>query len=368
MIKRQAPRYFRLVWLTIGLAVGLSTDKAMAQPLRVTTDRLAPFYEQWKPLGRILESEGWYVWCVAPIYGQDGKVHVFYSRWKASKGMGGWLRGSEIAHAVADKPEGPYRYVETVLAPRPGYWDATTCHNPHIHYLDGRYYLFYMGNSNGKTNTKRIGVATAPSVYGPWTRYNHPLLEPGVPGSWDDHCTTNPAFVRTADGRCLLYYKSWNDAAYKGDTGSIRGNRQYGLAVADNPLGPYVKVKENPLINYSVFGQNRQVEDAFIWVENHRFHLLMRDMGFFNHTVGLYSTSDDGLTWTLPGKAWKGLDEYVKEPQPPAYLKRYGRLERPQLLMKDGHPAYLFTATQGGRFGTASGFVLQLIPAHGNTD
>jgi hypothetical protein len=270
-------------------------------------DSLSPFYEQWKPLGRILESEGWYVWCVAPIYGQDGKVHVFYSRWKASKGMGGWLRGSEIAHAVADKPEGPYRFVETVLAPRPGYWDATTCHNPHIHYLDGRYYLFYMGNSNGKTNTKRIGVATAPSVYGPWTRYDH-------------------------------------------------------------PLGPYVKVKENPLINYSVFGQNRQVEDAFIWVENHRFHLLMRDMGFFNHTVGLYSTSDDGLTWSLPSKAWKGLAEYIREPQPPTYLKRYGRLERPQLLMKDGHPAYLFTATQGGRYGTASGFVLQLIPTHGNTD
>ena len=43
------------------------------------------------------------------------------------------------------------------------FWDATTCHNPSIHKVDGKYALFYMGNSNGSMNTKRIGLATSHS-------------------------------------------------------------------------------------------------------------------------------------------------------------------------------------------------------------
>jgi hypothetical protein len=39
---------------------------------------------------------------------------------------------------------------------------------------------------------------------------------------------------------------------------------------------------------------------------------------------------------------------------------RYGRLERPQLLLRAGRSAYLFTATQGGRSETASGFLFRI--------
>lgn len=76
---------------------------------------VSKFCKSLTPMGRILETEDYYVWCVAPIYGPDGKVHVFYSRWPAKYGMGGWIHKSEIAHAVADRPEGPYTYLETVL-------------------------------------------------------------------------------------------------------------------------------------------------------------------------------------------------------------------------------------------------------------
>jgi hypothetical protein len=54
------------------------------------------------------------------------------------------------------------------------------------------------------------------------------------------------------------------------------------------------------------------------------------------------------------------LRTYASEPPPPPKLNRYGRLERPQLLLRDGVPAYLYTATQGGRYGTASGFLFVL--------
>lgn len=323
-------------------------------------DTISDFCRRLQPIGRILETEGWYVWCVAPIYDNEGKVHVFYSRWPATRGMGGWLNSSEIAHAVADQPEGPYTYIETVLAPRPGFWDATTCHNPHIQYIDGSYYLFYMGNSNGKTNTKRIGLATSKSLNGPWVRHDLPLLEAGEKGSWDDHCTTNPAFIKTPEGECRLYYKSWNDSAYQAEKGPVRGNRKYGFATSEKPEGPYTRYAGNPVIDFSSPGDNKQAEDAYIWLENGQYHMLMRDMGFYNHTVGLYFVSKDGINWGKPQIAWFGIDHYFKEPPAPAYLKRYGRLERPQLLIKNGKPVYMFNAAQGGVYGTASGFVFKI--------
>lgn len=322
---------------------------------------MSDFSRHLQPVGRALEMKDWYVWCNSPVEAPDGKVHLYFSRWPAAKGMGGWIKGSEIAHAVADSPESPFEYVQTVLSPAgPGHWDATTCHNPHIQRIDDRYYLFYMGNANGKTDTKRIGLAVADSPYGPWKRSQEPLLQAGEPGAWDDHCTTNPAFVKHPDGRYCLYYKSWNTAEYEQATGPIRGNRKYGLAFADKPEGPYHKYPKNPVIDFSHLGNNRQLEDAFVWHEAGRFRLLARDMGVYNQQVGLYMQSANGLQWSDPAIAWYEAAHYIKEPLPPPHLKRYGRFERPQLLFRKGKPAYLFTATQGGRYGTASAFIFRI--------
>ncbi|HEY8484705.1 MAG TPA: glycoside hydrolase family protein [Longimicrobiales bacterium] len=327
-------------------------------------DRLSDFCKRLEPVGRTLELEGWYVWCASPIEGPDGKTHVFFSRWPAARGMGGWINSSEIAHAVADSPESPFEYVQTVLAPRgSGFWDGTTCHNPHIQKVGDRYYLFYMGNSNGRTDTKRIGLAAADSLYGPWRRPDRPLLEAGPAGAWDDHCTTNPAYVRHPDGRHWLYYKSWNTAEYNAAAGAaIRGNRKYGLAVAEAVEGPYAKHPANPVIDFSGRGGNTQLEDAFVWWEDGRFRMLARDMGFFDHEVGLYLESEDGVRWSEPKIAYLPVREYVQESPPPPHLRRYGRFERPQLLLRNGRPAYLFVASQGGRHMTASTFVFRVRP------
>lgn len=320
------------------------------------------FARRLKPIGRILEEEGYYVWCNSPIYGDDGKVHVFYSRWPEKYGMGGWIHKSEIAHAVADSAESQFRYLETVLAPRDGYFDATTCHNPHIQKVDDLYCLFYMGNSNGKTNTKRIGLATSDSLNGPWKRPDKPLLEVGEAGAWDDHCTTNPAFIKHPNGEYWLYYKSWNTKEYEDAAGQrIRGNRKYGLAIAKSVTGPYLKYEKNPVIDFSYLGNIEQLEDAYVWYENGKFWLIARDMGFFNHNYGLIFQSEDGINWSQPEVAYYETDHYFQQPPKPKHLSRYGRLERPQILMKDGKPEYLFTTTQGGKYQTASGFVFKIV-------
>jgi len=325
-------------------------------------DDESSFAKHLKPVGRVLEMEGYYVWCNSPIESEDGNIHLFFSRWDAKKGMGGWIKGSEIAHAVANSPEGPFQYVETIFSPRAGFFDATTCHNPLIKKVDGRYCLFYMGNSNGKTNTKRIGLAFADSLNGPWQRPDKPLLDAGLEGAWDDHCTTNPAFIKHPNGQYWLYYKSWNTKDYETSTDPlIKGNRKYGLAIAEKLEGPYVKYAGNPVIDFSYKGNNCQFEDAFVWTEKRKFKMIARDMGFFNHEDGLIMQSKNGVKWDLPEIAYYGAEKYIQQPPPPPHLKKYGRFERPQLLFLKDKPAYLFTTSQGGKFMTASPFIFKIV-------
>jgi len=340
------------------LAAGACLPAGIADPF--FSDE-SPFAKRIKPIGRVLEMEGYYVWCNSPIEDEQGRIHVFFSRWDAKKGMGGWIKGSEIAHAIADTPEGPYQYIETILAPRPGYWDATTCHNPLIKKVDGKYCLFFMGNSNGKTNTKRIGLAFSDSLNGPWTRPDQPLLEAGTEGAWDDHCTTNPAFVKQGDGKYWLYYKSWNTKDYETSTDPlIKGNRKYGLAIADKLEGPYIKYAGNPVIDFSYKGHNCQFEDAFVWKDKKKINMIARDMGFYNHEDGIIMQSHNGIKWKEPEIAYYGADKYIQQPPAPPHLKKYGRFERPQLLFLKGKPAYLFTTSQGGKYMTSSPFIFKI--------
>ena len=340
----------------------LTAGSIFSQSLLAEADNsFSDFSKRIKPVGRALELEGYYVWCNSPIEAPDGKIHLFFSRWKAEKKMSGWINGSEIAHAVADSPESEFTVTGTVLAPRgSGYWDATTCHNPLIKEFNGKYYLYYMGNSNGKTNTKRIGVAVSDSLEGPWTRSDNPVLLPGETGSWDDHCTTNPAVIQHDDGRYWLYYKSWNSREYEQASGAIRGNRKYGVAFSETPEGPFVKYNHNPIIDFSARGNNAQFEDAFIWREKKRYNIIARDMGFFNHENGLILQSKKGLHWSEPKIAYEATAKYITQPPAPAHLKKYGRFERPQILFMKGKPSYLFTTSQGGKYMTSSPFIFKI--------
>ena len=218
-----------------------------------------------------------------------------------------------------------------------------------------------MGNSNGKTNTKTNRAGYGSFIERPMGHeVIKPILEAGPAGSWDDHCTTNPAFIKRSDGEYWLYYKSWNNIDYTQEKNGIKGNRKYGLAIAKSLEGPYVRYEGNPLIDFSVYGKNQQVEDAFIWQQKGKFRMLMRDMGYFNNTVGLYLESKDGIHWGKPQVGWYGADAYMEEPPAPKHLTRYGRFERPQILFKNGKPAYMFNAMQGGKYMTASGFVFKI--------
>lgn len=89
----------------------------------------------------------------------------------------------------------------------------------------------------------------------------------------------------------------------------------------------------------------------------------MRDMGIFNHQYGLYIESEDGISWSEPKIAYYDTDHYFSQPPAPGHLSKYGRFERPQLLLQQGRPTYLFLTTQGGRYMTSSSYVFKIEAA-----
>jgi len=323
----------------------------------------SPFTRRLRPVGRILDFGHLAVWGCSPIDGPDGKVHLFCSRWPAQfyderRGpCDGWLRHSEIAHAVGDQPEGPFAFMDTALARRGGdHWDATMAHNPQIVEHDGAYYLFYTGtrpdpNADdphmGLVENQRIGLARSRSLYGPWERLGNDgmILDANDDKeAWDSIMVSNPALMKHPCGQFWLYYKSW--------CRHQDGLRKYGLAIAENIEGPYVRHPDNPLIDYSHL--DTQVEDAFVFLEDGKFKMLLRDMGVFSNRSGLYIESDDGVQWSEPSVGYKRAVDYFEE------CTIHDRMERPQILMRGGRAAYLYVGLQSSPSGKPSGAVFRV--------
>lgn len=352
------------------------------RPEKIMTE----FAKGLKPLGRVLEQEDYNVWGCSPIYDDEGKVHVFYSRWKNEYDHYGWVAACEVGHAVADSAEGPYTHLEVVLEGRGGdAWDSWSIHNPSIYKAGDKYVLLYMGSDGsklGKTfdeiramgggeeykpyfhklvKSKRVGMAIADSLNGPWKRVSDEkcMIDIGPEDTWDSFCTSNPTFTITPEGKYRIYYKAWSIESTK----NFNGNRMYGFAESDNLEGPYVKYENNPVIDYSVYDPQIQTEDGYIWQQDGLYHMVMRDMGVFDHEVGLYINSKDGITWSEPKVSYLAATEYFDEKLPG--ISRQGRFERPQLLLKDGKPDYLFCAYRGGKYVTSSGVVLKVDLTNG---
>ncbi|WP_299580454.1 alpha-L-fucosidase [uncultured Sunxiuqinia sp.] len=309
-------------------------------------DRLEKLSEE-----NLFKTEGYYNWCSSIIKGEDGKYHLFYSRWPKKYTFLSWLTHSEVAHAVADSPTGPWKYKETVLQSRgKGHWDAITVHNPKIKKFDGKYYLYYVATNMGDKDyteeelietarvgyshpnwkkylrpNQRTGVAVANSINGPWKRMDQPLIEPSGPITT---LTVNPAITQGKDGKYYLIVK--------GDKpNETRFIRNQAMAVSDSPVGPFV-IQEKPVIDYL------DTEDMSVWYDAKRDYFY----GVFHaHSfIGMVSSSD--------GTNWKKATEYVLTPKKlemnDGNLLVPDRLERPFVYLEDDEPQVMALAVKKG--------------------
>lgn len=93
------------------------------------------------PLSAKFEDPGFIVWCGTMVRDEQGKCHLFYSRWPRALGHYAWVTHSEIAHAVADHPLGPYKFVGVALPERGAdKWDGLCTHNPTVMKFGNKYF------------------------------------------------------------------------------------------------------------------------------------------------------------------------------------------------------------------------------------
>lgn len=321
-------------------------------------DRMLP-----APIGGGFRQEGYWVWCGSVIKGEDGRYHMFASRWPKTQPMHpGWLVLSEIVRASSSTPEGPYCFEEVVLPARGAqYWDGRVTHNPHITKWGDTYVLYYMGtthpfpdlsegelvvHNDSRTivarSNKRVGIATSKSVFGPWTRYDSPIL-PTRPEHFDNFLTSNPAPSIGHDGSVTLVYKArrYQDMPYKGDT---YGAMTLGVAKADSATGQYRVMKETPLFE----DPGVEVEDPFIWNDGTCYHMIAKDLHgnlCGEKYGGIHAYSADGINWSLSEKELAYSRSVLWDD---GVTRLMGNLDRPFLLFEGGRATHMFFATSDG--------------------
>lgn len=295
---------------------------------------------------------GCYVWCGSAVRGDDGKYHLFYSRWPQRLGHNAWVTHSEIAHAVADSPFGAFRPVGVAL-PRRGaeYWDGLCTHNPTVLRAGDKYYLYYMGNTGDDKameslnwehrNHQRIGVAVADSPNGPWKRFDHPLIDVDAdPKAPDSLVTTNPSVARRPDGGFLMIYK----AVGRQRPLPFGGPVVHLVATSDSPTGPFMK-RSKPI--FTAAGVDFPAEDPFVWYDwkSGRYRAIVKDnAGFFTHAGKSIAQweSKDGFDWRPSANPLLSTTEIRWKT---GTTQKVNSLERPQLLFgTDGRPIALLCA------------------------
>ena len=128
-------------------------------------------------------------------------------------------------------------------------WDGWILECCDIFKDEDTYYWYYHGRGDKEHHPKgyRVGVATAPTPLGPWTRYEgNPILDYGPDGEWDESSVDCVCVMK--EGAYGLHpekstYYMWYSAGNENSEG-----RSIGLATADSPLGPWKKLEGNPVI------------------------------------------------------------------------------------------------------------------------
>ena len=245
------------------------------------------------PVGGGIAMEDYWVWCGSVVKGEDGRYHMFASRWPKKFPMHpGWLVASEIVRASCDTPDGTYQFEEVVLPERgPQYWDGRMTHDPHIRKIGDKYVLYYLGTTHPfndpdanlsledprvlvARSNKRIGIAVADSVFGPWKRFDKPLITTR-PDKFDNFMVTDAAPCVMPDGRMLVVYKSSPYQKEKPYTGmSVHVRFQHlGAAIADRYDGDFTITRtDEPLTT------EFHMEDPFVWHDEDGYNMMVKDM------------------------------------------------------------------------------------------
>ena len=231
----------------------------------------------WKPCGQIYKGgtpEQWNLDCFwAPeVYERGGKYYLFYSANKRDNPEGD-LEVFRIGVAVSDSPAGPFRD----LMNRPVFDPPYPVIDANVLFDDatGRTYLYFSrccykhameselaqqvraaGGYSEIEESWVYGVEMKPDfsdiIGEPQLLLQPPMKLDDVQAEWESQSVTaHEANRRWTEGSYIFreggtYYMMYSANCYQG------GHYAVGYATADNPLGPFRKSADNPVLKENV--------------------------------------------------------------------------------------------------------------------
>ncbi|RJE72476.1 family 43 glycosylhydrolase [Reichenbachiella sp. MSK19-1] len=189
---------------------------------------------------------------------ENGKYYVWYTKRHTVAPPVGYANADQSTDEIpsadwdlaeiwyATSVDGVTWQEQGVAVPRPpkpevGWRSVST---PDILRFKGKYYLYYQGfmEASGKKGDHcPVTASYADSPDGPWTPVNKIVVNNGATGTWDQYSIHDP-YPLIYKGKIYLYYK----AAFGDRPDYLCVN---GLAIAEDPLGPFEKHPLNPVLN-----------------------------------------------------------------------------------------------------------------------
>ena len=222
---------------------------------------------------------------VAAAYGSvlfdDGTYHMWYSGFDGLTYRIGQATSPDGIDWLKDSLNNPVLDVGL-----PGSWDDIYVYAPCVILVDSTFHMWYDGNDGSK---ERIGHATSPDGV-KWTKdtLNNPVLNVGPPGSWDDTEVFNGLKSILFDGSI---YHMWYGG---GDASS-----NYSIGYAKSPDGiNWDKDTSNPVMEPGLPGtwDGNDVIPGTIIFDGSIYHSWYSGYDGAKWCIG-YATSPDGINW-----------------------------------------------------------------------
>lgn len=255
-----------------------------------------------------LEDEtmkSWDYWDGQILKGDDGKYHLFASRWDQANGHGGW-KGSLAVHAVSEQLLGPF--IDKGLC-----WPDNQGGKGHnvtaLTLPDGRYAVVV-----SETRPGEVFVSKSPD--GPWAslgRLQVAHTEFGRLGY-----TSNVSIMVRPDGDFMIVPRS----------GAI-------LISKTGVLGPYTVQGPSIYANLPGLPQHllASLEDPVVWFSGGLYHIVVNNCA---DRKAFHLTSVDGIhDWTYRGLAYDPLVDFVRYTD--HTVNHWVKMERPGVVIENGH-------------------------------
>jgi predicted GH43/DUF377 family glycosyl hydrolase len=239
----------------------------------------------------------------------NGQYYIWYT--KTDRSYSGY--DASIWYATSKDGINWEEKGEAIPRGKKGAWDAFSVFTPNVLKANNKYYLYYTGvkptpnNKEGKfennstNDITALGLMVSNSPDGPFKRvFDKPILEiSNITADFDSY-RIDDACVLFRDNKYWLYYKG-RSAKY-----GAEGPRhtKMGVAIANQPEGPYIKYKNNPITNGG--------HEVMVWPYKEGVMTLLSSHGTEGRTL---QYAENGLDFSVIGT----IDD--KYPKAPGYFR-----------------------------------------------